>query len=113
MPKIANSAIVDVESGRLTVDGEPFPWLLYETPMVERLDAGLYAVHVSMLPTRVGVDDQSITIPSYREPPVIAGLEFPWHITIDGIEFRTEWRLSWLRLAFLAYHAEGPRLDDD
>lgn len=119
---------------RFDVDGQPFPWLTSgdhdEQTKFTRLRDDLYRVDVTILAIRsngesaikpelndegrVLIRQQSFVDQSLFEgsttpgQPIIAGLEFPWLLSGDGVSYqRSHKMLPRIKLAFFARHVDA------
>lgn len=117
---------------RFDVDGQPFPWILPEDHGVAftRLTDKLWRIDLTFWAIAVDGRDEEQRAPKPRFPsqddvaftqqfagylqPVIAGIEFPWHISSDGVTFQSGGKmLPSVKLAFFAedVDTDGP-IDD-
>lgn len=94
---VADTVVADRAQGTFLVDGEPFPWLIGDSPVATKLADGLYSVSVEIFvglppddgcPLEFGGFHHDAPTPEWQQPQ-IAGKPFPWCITDAGIVYRS------------------------
>lgn len=110
---------------RFDVDGKPFPWVLPEdhgvvfTRLLDdlwRIDIQFFAIPTNGLKPVIPEGESVVFSQVFRgwQQPVIAGIEFPWVISDDGVAFQCGGKiLPRVTLAFFArdVDTDGPWID--
>lgn len=116
-PRIAKTAVLNVEDVVFDVDGRPFPWWLPEGvyPRARKRTDDFYVVDVQFLAV---IRDHEKTPCSFEqtewEQPIINGVEFPWAIDETGVTFTvTRTDIPCVSLAFFAEHVVGMEIIDE